>query len=139
MKMHSVKIPLSTKGNSEILDITDEVQKELERSGMSDGIVTIFVPGATGAVTTMEYEPGLIKDTKNIFSKLIDSKDTYSHDASHSLGNAASHLKATLVGPSLVVPFENKKLSLGTWQQIVFIDFDNRPRDREIILKFMGA
>ncbi|MBU2568354.1 MAG: secondary thiamine-phosphate synthase enzyme YjbQ [Elusimicrobia bacterium] len=138
MKIHSVRIHLSTRGNTEITNITGTVQKELDRSDLSDGIVTVFVPGATGSITTMEYEPGLIKDTTNIFRQLVDDTATYSHDASHTVGNASSHLRATLVGPSLVVPFENRKLSLGTWQQIVFIDFDNRPRKREIILKFLG-
>ena len=139
MKATTSRIHLSTKGNSEIIDITAEVQKELHKSGLSDGIVTVFVPGSTGAVGTMEYESGLIKDTSTLFYQLVDENNKYFHNRSHMDGNAAAHLRATLLGPSLTLPFEAGNLTLGRWQQIVFVDFDNRPRSREIIIKFIGC
>ncbi|MDI6640910.1 MAG: secondary thiamine-phosphate synthase enzyme YjbQ [Elusimicrobiota bacterium] len=138
MKVITARIHLSTKGNSEIVDITDKVQEELHKSRLSDGIVTVFVPGSTGAIGTMEYESGLIKDTSEMFSELVKETKKYLHNRSHLDGNATAHLRATLLGPSLTVPFEAGKLTLGTWQQIVFVDFDNRPRRREIVIKFIG-
>jgi len=138
MKTSSGKIKLSTKGNTQILDITEKVQQELKKSGLKDGIVNIFVPGATGAITTMEYEPGLVKDLTEFFKKIIPENEKYNHDSNHINGNAHSHIRASLIGPSINVPFENGNLILGTWQQIVFIDFDTRARTREIILKIIG-
>jgi secondary thiamine-phosphate synthase enzyme len=131
------KINLTTQGNTDIIDITEIVEEKVRKSGVEEGVVSIFIPGATGGLTTMEYEPGLIKDAKNMFEKIISTRENYQHDSSHPFGNAYSHLRATLLGPSLVVPIENNRLKLGRWQQIVFIDFDNRPRQREIILKII--
>jgi secondary thiamine-phosphate synthase enzyme len=133
------KILLSTQGNCDIIDITAQVQEKLKETELSTGIVSIFIPGATGALTTVEYEPGLIDDLKNLFNKIIPERGGYSHDAGQPGGNAPSHLRASLIGPSIVVPFEERLLQLGTWQQIVFIDFDNRSRKREIILRITGS
>ncbi len=138
MKIISKKIKLSTKGKTQIVNITEKVQIELKTSGLKEGIVNIFVPGATGAITTMEYEPGLIKDITEFFNKIIPENGKYTHDSSHINGNAHSHLRASLIGASVCIPFEKGNLSLGTWQQIIFIDFDVRPREREIILKIIG-
>jgi len=139
MKIISRKINLSTKGNGEIINITDYVQSELKNTKISTGIVTVFIPGSTGAVAAMEYEPGLINDTKDLFKKTVPESNKYSHDSTHTNnGNAVSHLRASLVSPSITIPFEDCSLSLGTWQQVVFIDFDNRPRDRKILLKIIG-
>lgn len=139
MKITTARIHLSTRGNSEIIDITDRVQEELHKSQLTDGIVTVFVPGSTGAIGAMEYESGLIKDTSEMFSELVTETKKYSHNRSHANGNATAHLRATLLGPSLTIPFQAGILTLGTWQQIVFVDFDNRPRTREIVIKFIGG
>lgn len=138
MKIYNNVIKFTTQGNTDIIDITDSVEEELVKSKINDGILLIFVPGATGAVTTIEYERELVKDTKELFQELVQENKQYHHNKTHSFGNATSHLRATLIGPSLVVPVTDGKLDLGTWQQIVFIDFDNRPRNRKIIIKIMG-
>ncbi len=128
---------LSTQGNTDIIDITSEVQNKLSSTRMKKGIVTISVIGSTGALTTCEYEPGLVKDLKEIFQKLIP-QGHYAHDQAWGDGNGHAHLRASLIGPSLTLPFNKTKLLLGTWQQIIFLDFDNRSRQREIVLQILG-
>ncbi|MFN3551216.1 MAG: secondary thiamine-phosphate synthase enzyme YjbQ, partial [Endomicrobiia bacterium] len=115
------------------------LQEILKKSQVYDGMMLVFVPGATGSVTTIEYEKELIKDTKELFYDLVKEEKQYYHDTTHFHGNATSHLRATLVGPSLVIPITEGKLHLGVWQQVVFIDFDNRERNREIIVKIIGS
>ena len=137
MAVVTKSIQLETKGNCEITNITQAVADELHDADISDGIVTIFVPGATGGLTTIEYEPGLIKDLPELLDKLIPP-GPYHHDQTWHDGNGHSHLRASLIGPSITVPFTSKTLTLGTWQQIIFIDFDARPRRRELILQFIG-
>jgi secondary thiamine-phosphate synthase enzyme len=132
------EINFSTKGNLDIVDITNELNEKVADSGIKEGLVSIFVPGATGALTTLEYEPGLISDFKELLSKLIPKKHSYHHNRSHFDGNAHSHLQASLIGPSLTILIEDKNLVLGTWQQIVFIDCDNRSRKRNIKVKIIG-
>lgn len=131
-------IAFETEGNIEIVDVTSRVQKGLAAQDIKEGVVTIHVAGATGAVTTVEYEPGLVRDVQDFFERLVPEDFSYNHDADSPSGNAHSHLRATLVGPSISVPFIEKKLTLGTWQQIIFIDFDNRPRSRELICQVTG-
>lgn len=131
-------IQLSTHGDTDVIDITSQVSKKLKSAGIKNGIVNICVSGSTGALTTCEYEPGLIADIKDVFNKLIPHGKRYHHDDAWGDGNGHAHLRASLVGPSLTVPFNNAKLILGTWQQIIFIDFDNRPRQRKIVLQFLG-
>jgi secondary thiamine-phosphate synthase enzyme len=138
MEIINEKISLKTNGDIEIHNITSLVKSIVEKHNIKSGIVTIFIPGATGAITTMEYEPGLIKDTQEMFKKIVDEKGKYHHDVSHIKGNATSHLRASLVGPSLTVPVVDGDLYLGTWQEIVFIEFDNRPRNREIVVTILG-
>jgi secondary thiamine-phosphate synthase enzyme len=138
MSVITKKLRFKTNGNTDIIDITSDVRDVLKETNLKCGVITIFVPGATGAITTLEYEPGLIQDTKEIFEKMIPIKLKYFHNRSHLDGNAHSHLRASILGPSLTVPFVDGNLTLGTWQQIVFIDFDNRPRNREIILQIIG-
>ncbi len=138
MKVLTENIEFGTKGGGEIVNITDDASRVLARTGLKEGVVTFFIPGATGALTTIEFENGLIKDTKNLFKKIAPESAEYFHDAGNPAGNAPSHLRASLVGPSLSVPFSEGKLQLGVWQQIVFMDFDNRPRKRNIILKIIG-
>jgi secondary thiamine-phosphate synthase enzyme len=138
MAVFTKKIHLRSKGETDILDITEVVKKRLEECNLNSGIVTIFVPGATGGVTTLEYEPGLVKDLQDLFERIASKKLDYAHHKRWKDMNGYSHVRASLLGPSLAVPFTRKKLQLGVYQQIVFIDFDNRPRTREIILQIMG-
>jgi len=138
MRVVSRKIRFSTQGNVDIVNLTERVARNLEETGLEKGIVNIFVPGATAAVTTMEYEPGLVEDFLSIIEQLVPREKAYLHDETHLDRNAHSHLRASLLGPSLTIPFEKGELILGTWQQITFIDFDNRPRKREVILQIIG-
>ncbi len=138
MKLVTRKIHLSTQGNSEIIDLTNIVKKHLKGAKFNSGLVNLFIPGATGGLTTMEYEPGLIDDLRKAFQRIVPEKTKYSHNLSHEDRNAHSHIRASLIGPSLSIPFENATLQLGKWQQIVFIDFDNRPRKRKVILQIIG-
>lgn len=130
-------IQVSTKGDAEVVDITPEVSDKLKASNIKNGIVNINVCGSTGALTTCEYEPGLVQDIKEIFDKLIPAGH-YHHDQAWGDGNGHAHLRASLVGPSLTLPFNKGELVLGQWQQIIFIDFDNRSRQRKLILQFLG-
>lgn len=131
-------IELSTHGDAESIDITGNIRAALKDTGLSDGVVTVFVPGATGALSTVEYEPGLIKDMSELWERLVPEGQEYYHDMKWGDGNGHSHLRATLIGPSLSIPFTGKALTLGTWQQVIFIDFDVRRRIRRIVLQFMG-
>ncbi len=138
MKFVTRKIHFSTQGNSEITNLTNPVEKYLKGTNLNSGFVNLFVPGATGGLTTMEYEPGLIDDFRKTFERIAPEETEYSHNLTHKDKNAHSHIRASLVGPSLSIPFEDSALQLGKWQQIVFIDFDNRPRKRKIILQIIG-
>jgi secondary thiamine-phosphate synthase enzyme len=138
MKILTKELKLSTNGLAEMIDITDDVQAMLTKNGFREGNVTLFVPGSTGALTTIEYEPGLLRDYPEFFEKIIPSNVSYHHDNTWHDGNGHSHLRASLQGPSLVVPFAEGRLLLGTWQQIIFVDFDNRPRTRRIVVQFIG-
>ncbi|MBE0478141.1 YjbQ family protein [Candidatus Aerophobetes bacterium] len=132
------KITIDDRGGYEVFDITDKVQAEVKKSELLSGTVTIFVPGSTGAVTTVEHEPGLVKDLEEFFDTYIPSGKTYHHDRRWHDGNGHSHVRASLVGASISVPFVNGKLILGTWQQIIFLEFDNKPRHREIVVQVLG-
>ena len=121
----------STQGNSEIINLTNTVMKHLKGTNLNSGLVNLFIPGATGGLTTMEYEPGLVDDLRQTFERIAPEETGYSHNLTHEDKNAHSHIRASLVGPSLSIPFENATLQLGKWQQIVFIDFDNRQRKRK--------
>jgi secondary thiamine-phosphate synthase enzyme len=133
-------IDLSTKGNNDIIDITHKVEEKLLETKLEDGSVLLFVSGSTAGLTTMEYESGQIQDLKEVMDKLIPRNKDYAHN--HSLsgsdGNAHAHLRASLIKPDLTIPFQDSQLLLGTWQQIVFIDFDIYPRQRKIVLQFCG-
>lgn len=138
MKVISDSLSLSTSGFSDMKDLTGDVSKKLSEHGLKNGIVNLFVPGSTGGLTTIEYESGLVKDFSELMEKIIPSNVSYHHDARWGDGNGFSHVRASLLGPSLTVPFSDGNLNLGTWQQIVFVDFDNRSRSRTILLQFMG-
>jgi len=127
-----------TKGNCDIVDITSDVSAILEHSGMNEGIANLFVSGSTAGITTVEYEPGLVADLKNTFEKLVPSVATYEHDKKWGDGNGHAHVRASLLGASLVIPFKDRELLLGTWQQLILIDFDNRERSRQIIVQLSG-
>ncbi|MGD0857638.1 MAG: secondary thiamine-phosphate synthase enzyme YjbQ [Dehalococcoidia bacterium] len=132
------RIQISTHGQGEMINVTSEITREVGNSGVNSGTVTIFIPGSTAGVTTIEYEPGLLVDMKAMWERIIPANINYDHDKAWGDGNGHSHIRASLLGPSITVPFINKRLTLGTWQQIVIIDFDVRPRSREIILQIMG-
>ncbi|RQW81591.1 MAG: YjbQ family protein [Methanothrix sp.] len=124
--------------SGDLKDITEEVQGIVLDSDLEAGTATVFVPGATGAVTTIEYEDGLASDLGDALQRLAPQEIDYAHNLRWHDGNGHSHIRASLIGPSLVVPFSGKRLMLGTWQQIVFLELDNRPRHRKIIVQIMG-
>jgi len=138
MTVASRTIRLNTKGNCDIVDITSEVAREVSDSGISNGTATIFITGSTAGVTTIEFEPGLVADFKDMWDRMIPQNIPYQHDRAWGDGNGHSHVRASLLSASLTVPFMNKRLSLGTWQQIVLLDFDNRSRSREMIVQVIG-
>ncbi|PIP18889.1 MAG: secondary thiamine-phosphate synthase enzyme [Candidatus Omnitrophica bacterium CG23_combo_of_CG06-09_8_20_14_all_41_10] len=139
MKIITKQLNLKTKGAGDLIDITAQIQKNLEDSGLQEGNVTVFVIGSTAAITTFEYESGLISDLKELYEQLVPSNKTYAHDETWGDANGFSHLRAALQGPSLVVPFISGRLILGTWQQVVLAEFDHRPRQRRIVLQFVGS
>jgi len=136
VKSHSIE--LRTKGHADVVDITDRVKTALSESGLRDGIGCVFVPGATGAVTTIEYEPGCVADLVRLFDELAPPNRDYEHEKRWGDGNGHSHLRAALLGPSLSFPFAAGEPLLGTWQQIVFVDFDNKSRSRKLLVQLVG-
>jgi secondary thiamine-phosphate synthase enzyme len=138
MTVETKSIKLSTKGHCDIVDITSEVAKHVADSGIKNGTATVFITGSTAGVTTIEYEPGLVADLKEMWSRVVPEKVPYHHDRAWGDGNGYAHVRAALLGAFLVIPFTNKRMLLGTWQQIVLLDFDNRSRSREIIVQIMG-
>ena len=132
------KISLESKGHGEIIDITPEVQKHLAETDIKEGTVTLFVTGSTAGITTIEFEPGLLADFKSMWERTIPADILYQHDRAWGDGNGHSHVRASLLGASLVIPFSDKSLALGTWQQIVVVDFDNKARPRQIVVQVMG-
>jgi secondary thiamine-phosphate synthase enzyme len=131
-------IALSTKGFADVIDITDKVTGIVSRSGIQNGIVTVFCSGSTGGITTIEFESGVINDFKKAIEKIVPSNIPYEHDKRWGDGNGFSHVRAALMKPSLTIPIVKGKLTLGTWQQIVFMDFDNRERDRKVVVQAVG-
>jgi len=132
------KIGLETKGDCDILDITSQVQQEVAESEIHSGTVTLFVAGSTAGLATIEFESGLLSDFKAMWERNVPKNIRYDHDRRWGDGNGHSHVRASLLGASLVVPFTDRRLTLGTWQQIVLVDFDNRPRSRQVVLQIMG-
>ncbi len=138
MSVITKNITFQTRGNCDIIDITSQVAKNIEESGVSNGLITLFISGSTAGLTTIEYEPNLLSDFENMWDRVIPQNIPYEHNKTWGDGNGHSHVRASVLGASLTIPFANKRLTLGTWQQIVFIDFDNRPRSRQIVLQIMG-
>ncbi|HQF83973.1 MAG TPA: secondary thiamine-phosphate synthase enzyme YjbQ [Smithellaceae bacterium] len=134
----SESISIDTKGYCDIVDITPPLLSILKRSKLVNGLVTLFCPGSTGALTTIEYEPGALQDLKDALERIAPSNIPYRHDERWGDGNGFSHVRAALMKPSLTIPVVDGKLTLGTWQQVVFIDFDNCARHRDIIVQIMG-
>lgn len=129
---------LTTGGNTEVIDITQKVSECIVSSTLSNGLVTVFCPSSTSGVTTLEFEPGVLQDFKRIINELVPSDDSYLHNEAWHDGNGHSHIRAALLKASLTVPLVAGRLTLGTWQQIVFVEFDTHPRKREIIVQIMG-
>lgn len=129
---------VTTKGELQMINITEDVSKVIQESKIKDGIATIFVPGSTAAITTIEYEPGLLKDFPDMLERIAPKNMNYEHEQMWHDGNGHSHVRASLVGPSLTVPFTNKHLALGTWQQIVLVELDTRGRDRSLVVQIIG-
>jgi len=138
MTVKTGSISLSTKSDTDVHDITDAIADILSKSGLKAGTVIVFCPSSTSALTTIEYESGAVSDLKRLFEEIIPQNREYAHNARWHDGNGHSHVRASLLGPSLTVPFVEGKLTLGTWQQVIYVDFDNKPRRRELVLQMIG-
>ena len=138
MKIINKKLVCNTKNTGDLVDLTDNLQKILDDSGFNIGNLTVFISGSTAGITTFEYEPGLISDMEEFYEKIAPSNKHYHHDETWGDANGFSHIRASLTSQSLTVPFENGRLLLGTWQQVVLAEFDNRPRKREITVQIIG-
>lgn len=138
MKIITERINLKTKGNPDLINITQEIEKLLVLTKLKDGNITVFVVGSTAAITTFEYEPALKKDIQEFYEEIIPAEKKYYHNDTWGDANGFSHLRAAIQGPSLVIPFEGGRILLGTWQQVVLAEFDNQPRQRQVIVQFIG-
>ena len=132
------RIQFNSEGNGHILDITEQVVLKLSGSGLRDGIITLFTPSATSALTTIEYESGAVYDLQQLFDRIAPPELEYRHNLRWRDGNGHSHVRAALLGPSLTIPFIEGRMALGTWQQIIFVDFDNRARSRSVVVQIIG-
>jgi secondary thiamine-phosphate synthase enzyme len=132
-------IEFATRGGADVVRITDEVREALAQTGLQDGTVTVFAPGATGAVTTIEYEPGVVQDLQRVLDEIAPPRGRWQHNINNGDGNGHSHVRAGILGPSLTIPFVDGRLTLGRWQEVVFIDLDERPRDRRLVVQAMGV
>lgn len=134
----TTQLSINTRGEGDILDVTEDVAEAVFESSLKNGVVTIFVQGSTGALTTIEYEPGLLKDLPNVLERVAPKELEYEHERRWHDGNGHSHVRASIIGPCLTVPFVNGRLTLGTWQQIVFLELDIHSRSRTLILQMIG-
>jgi len=138
MPVKTGNISLNTRGNTDICDITKELERLVSETELTSGTLTVFCPSSTSGLTTVEFEPGAVADLKRMFEELAPSSRTYAHNATWDDGNGHSHMRASLLGPSLTIPFVEKTLTLGTWQQVIYVDFDIRPRRRELVVQLVG-
>jgi secondary thiamine-phosphate synthase enzyme len=138
MPVKTGSISLHTHGNTDVQDITRELVRLVEGSGLRSGTLTVFCPSSTSGLTTIEFEPGALADLQRMFEELVPSGREYAHNATWDDGNGHSHMRASLLGPSLTIPFVEKTLTLGTWQQVIYVDFDIRPRQRELVVQMIG-
>jgi secondary thiamine-phosphate synthase enzyme len=134
----STTVSFTTRGNADVRDITDQIARAVQASGLKSGAVTIFCPSSTSGLTTIEYEDGCLSDLRRLFDEIVSPNREYAHNARWGDGNGHSHIRAALLGASLTVPFEGGRMLLGTWQQIIHVDFDTRPRQREIVVQING-
>ena len=139
MSTYAHSFQIDTQGFADIRDITGEVSEAVLKSGLDSGVCVVFVPGSTAGVTTIEFESGALADLKEAIARLVPEGEAYAHDARWGAGNGFSHVRAALLGPSLSLPFRDRVLITGTWQQIVLVDFDNRPRQRRIEVQLVGG
>jgi secondary thiamine-phosphate synthase enzyme len=138
MSVKTFDMHLSTKGFGDMIDVTQQVQDLVKKSRLSEGIATVFIPGSTAAVTTVEYESGAVSDVKEAFDRLVPTEMDYAHNERWGDGNGFSHVRSALLKTSLTIPFTGGNLMLGRWQQITVVDFDNGARDRRVIVQVMG-
>jgi len=138
MTVKTTSISLRTQGNADIQDITDQIANAISKSGLIAGTATIFCPSSTSALTTIEYEDGALSDLRRLFDEIIPPNREYAHNERWHDGNGHSHVRAALLGPSLTIPFVDRQLTLGTWQQVIYVDFDARPRQRELVVQLIG-
>ena len=138
MTVKTARIEMSTRGDADFHDITDQIANAIRESGVSDGSVTVFCRSSTSAVTTIEFETGALRDLDRLFDELVPSDREYAHNARWHDGNGHSHIRASLLGPSLTIPILAGAMTLGTWQQVLYVDFDNRPRERQLVLQIIG-
>ena len=138
MPVQTASISLNTHGNLDVQDITAQLARLVEQTGLKSGTLTVFCPSSTSALTTIEYEPGALADLKRMFEELVPAGRDYAHNATWEDGNGHSHMRASLLGPSLTIPFVERSLTLGVWQQVIYVDFDIRPRRRELVVQMMG-
>jgi secondary thiamine-phosphate synthase enzyme len=136
--VHTGQLRFSTEGDGDVIDLTEGVQSVLESSGVETGVVSVFVPGSTAAVTAMEHEPGGVQDLRAALERLIPAEGDYAHNRLNADTNSHAHIRAAIVGPSETVPVRDGRLELGTWQQLVLIDFDDRPRRRTVVVQVIG-
>lgn len=140
MRIITEKLPVGSEGNGHMIDITTEVGRVIKKQGIQFGTITIFVPGSTASITTIEFEPGLQKDLPDSMERIAPSSgQVYKHDETWHDGNGHSHVRASIIGPSLTVPIANGVMTLGRWQQIVLVDWDNRARHRDLVLQLIGV
>jgi secondary thiamine-phosphate synthase enzyme len=132
-------IEFSTRGDADVVRISDDVREALAQTGLRDGTVTVFAPGATGAVTTIEFEAGVVQDLRQVLDEIAPPWRRWQHNVNNGDGNGHSHVRAGILGPSLTIPFVDGRLTLGRWQEIVFVDLDERPRDRRLVVQTMGV
>src|SRR5919202_3581965 len=138
MAVVTKNVQIRSSGENDVIDITEPVLKAIKESSLKDGIVTVFISGSTAAITTIEYEPGLRYDFPKMLNRIVPRDIEYEHDKTWNDGNGHSHVRASLIGPSLTVPFKDRDLILGTWQQIVFFELDTKARERTITIQMIG-
>jgi secondary thiamine-phosphate synthase enzyme len=138
VELHTGQLRFSTDGHGDVIDLTEGVESVLESSGVENGIVSVFVPGSTAAVTAMEHEPGGVRDLREALERLIPAHGDYEHNRLNHDTNSHAHIRAAIVGPSETVPVHDGGLALGTWQQLVLVDFDDRPRERTVVVQVIG-
>jgi secondary thiamine-phosphate synthase enzyme len=138
MTVQTKTISLITRGNADTQDITNQLSQIVGESGLSNGTATVFTSSSTSAITTIEFESGCVSDLRRLFDEIVDPQRHYAHNARWGDGNGHSHVRAALLGPSLSIPFVDRRLTLGTWQQVIFVDFDNKQRRRELVVQIIG-